>query len=169
MLSLPSTFPYVSVSSVFFQDPSFFTNFINVMVPHSFILHLLAVCTFLLFNVISSHSCSYHWCTHLYHPIIPVFELHTQISTGHLSLNDRRHIRLNVQNITHIPPQIYVFFIKAVPLLSIKWPSQKLETILDSFISHMPPNSIDFFLISQHCCFLFIIITIVFKLSSFLT
>lgn len=106
--------------------------------PSFFSLHFLAVWSHLF------------WWYHLllrytYHPIIPNF-----LSSLPNCLLDschwipKRHITHIVQNSTnHIPLQICAFLINSLPLLSIRWPSQKLENIISSFLSHMPPKSVN--------------------------
>lgn len=157
----PSFFLFVSLSLVFFQEPSLSACFINVMVAYAFILHLLlSVCTSLLVDLISSDGFIYHWCTHFHHPLRSIFWAPYPISTRQLSLNAQRHIRYNVKNSTnHISTQICVFVIKSMLLMSIKWPSQKLENILD-FFSQPPATKICWlFPISQDCLLAFVVTT----------
>lgn len=158
LFSLPPSFLFVSLSLVFFQDLSFSAHFINVRGPHNFSLYFFfqstLLCYLISFLMMASAITHVHiYITQLY----LFFDLHTQLSIQQLLLNAQRHIRLHIQNSTHhIPPQICVFLVKSVPLLSIKWLSQKLESILDSCLSHMPPKSVDCFL--YHKCILVIVI-----------
>lgn len=122
VFSLPPSFLFVSLSLVFFHDLSFSAHFINVTVPHSFSLYFffqsILLCCLISFLMMASATTHVHiYITQLY----LFFDLHTPLSTHQLLLNAQRHIRLHIQNSTHhIPPQIFVFLVKSVPLLSIK-------------------------------------------------
>lgn len=147
MLSLPPSFFSVCFSVLCFLSRTFFLCLFYrcygclwlYSSPSSFSLHF--------------HACRSHlfWWLHLSLMYVHIdithldlfFELHTQLSTRQLSLNSQRHIRYNVKNGTnHISTQMCVFVVKSMLLLSIKWPSQKLENILDFFLSTCHQNQL---------------------------